>query len=99
MKQPTNHIIEETAIALCAEVWEQAAMQGFVMKPYKNQRQFIKKNFEKYVPKAIEVLLTMLNGEYPEEMKKTIYEAIIERGDYVPTVNGVEVPEVNKYLN
>lgn len=96
--EPTNFIIEQTAMALCAEVWETAAMQGLVMKPYKGQRQFVKKNFTNYIPKAIECLLAILNGDYPDEMKMPIYEALIERADFMPTINGVEIKDINKYM-
>lgn len=96
--EPTNFIIEQTAMALCAEVWEQAAVAGLVMKPYRGQKHFVKKNFTHYIPKAIEYLIQILNGDYPDQMKMPIYEALVERGDYMPTINGNVITDINKYM-
>lgn len=74
-------IIEETAIELAAALYEEYRMAGFQDKRYKNQRHYVRENFEKFIPKALEQLLEILNGNYPDEMKAPIYEAIKSRAD------------------
>jgi len=88
-------IIEETAIELAAAMYEEYRMAGFNDKRYKNQRHYVRTNFEKFIPKAIEQLLLILNGNYPDEMKAPIYEALLMRSDARIKMGAVDV---TKYL-
>lgn len=83
-------IIEETAIALAAQVYEDYRMAGMDCKPYKNQRQFVRKNFIKYIPQAAHILMQMLgpDSRATPEMKEEIYNALMERNAFQPKVNG-----------
>ncbi len=84
-------IIEETAIELAAAFYENCRMMGMDCKPYRNQRHYVRNNFEKFIPKAVDLLTSMLDGGYPEEQKKEIYEALLSRAAYRPTINGVQL--------
>lgn len=79
-------IIEVTAIEMCAEFYDVAMRQGLPT-TYKTQRKYVKANWEKFIPVALNALLEILGGDYPEEMKKPIYAAVIERANSQPALN------------
>lgn len=81
-------VIEETAIELAAAVYDETRKRGYQVK-YKNQRAYVKANWEKYIPRAIDVLTQMLHGNYPQEMKDTIYDALVHRASTRPKINGL----------
>lgn len=82
-------IIEKTAIKICANVYEEACRLGIKQAPYKNEREFIRKNFMKYIPAAQKTLTEMLGKDYPDAVKQEIYTAILERANYNPKINGI----------
>ncbi len=76
---PQSVIIEKTALELAATWYETGRSQGMISK-YKNARQYAKHNVETWIPKAIEILTSMLGREdIPELMKQEIYTALMER--------------------
>lgn len=77
--EPKSSLIEKTASALATEFYEIGRSQGLTSK-YKNHRAYARANLEKFIPKAIEYLITMLgNPSFPELAKAEIYEALMER--------------------
>ena len=77
---PTNTLIEETAAQLAAEWYCIGRSQGLTS-VCKNEREYAKKNLERFIPKAVEYLLEMLkpDSNATEEMKSQIYEAMCQR--------------------
>ena len=91
---PKSNLIENVAVEFAAAFYENARMIGLSCKPYKNQRDYIKKNFEKFIPKAIEQLTDMLGmSNYSDHVKKEIYEALMERANWTPTINGTPITD------
>lgn len=76
-------IIEETAIEMAAAFYDSARSRG-IPSDYKNQRKYVKANWEKFIPVAIKHLNEILAGDYPESMKQPIYEALLDRANYNP---------------
>lgn len=72
-------IIEQTAAEFAAVIYETGRAQGMTSK-YKTPRAYARAYFEKYVPKAIEHLTSMLGrSDINDLLKQQIYDAIIER--------------------
>lgn len=92
-----NTIIEDTAIALCAAFYDANRVMGNPCLdpktglPYKNERKYIKRNFEKFIPVAVNQLINILHGDYPLEMKEPIYQALLTRVEFQPMINGAPV--------
>jgi len=78
--QPKHILIEQIAGELAATWYEVGRSQGLTSK-HKNARTYAKANLEKFIPKAVELCLKMLepNSNATEEMKREIYEALMER--------------------
>jgi hypothetical protein len=97
--QPKSTLIEDTAIEFAAAFYEAARMKGIDCKPYRNQRQYIKKNFEKFIPHAVKHLTEMLSSTtLHEDLKYKIYEALTERANWTPTINGQQITDT-KFLH
>lgn len=76
---PHHLLIEKTALDLATAFYEGGRSAGLTSK-HKNARSFAKANVEKYIPKAVEVLLEILNNPAtPKDQKDMIYDAIMER--------------------
>ena len=82
-------LIRKTAKELCGEFYELARTDYFRLvnkdekhrKPVK-QKEFIRHNWDKYVPTAIDVLAAMLQTkDLPEDQKEAIYEALVQFND------------------
>jgi hypothetical protein len=87
--KPTNVLIEQTALNLAAVFYEACRRSGLTSK-HKNARAFAKANLEKFIPKAVDLLLDILGKtDPPEIMKADIHEALTER---------VNDPELNQYM-
>lgn len=82
----SGSIIESTAIEMCAAFYDVAMQQGLPT-TYKSQRKYVKANWEKFIPKALDALMQILGGDYPDEMKKPIYAAVVERANHQPMLN------------
>ena len=79
--KPSHNLIEKTAGELAAVFYEAGRASGMTSK-YKTPRAYAKANLEKFIPKAIEYLLSMLhNPSTPEHMKQQIYDSYIERNN------------------
>lgn len=86
--KPESEIIEQTALQLAATFYEIGRGQGLTSK-YKNARLYAKANFEKFIPKALDVLHEMLgNSSTSEDQKELIYTALIERAND-PSLNSI----------
>lgn len=76
---PRRDIIEKTALEMAGTFYDIGRSSGMTSK-YKNARAYARANLEKFVPQAVNILLDMLNSsDYNEHIKKTIYEALLER--------------------
>ncbi len=100
----TKTIIEKTAINLCAQFYEDNRMMGNPCldpktgMPYRNQRAYVRKNFERFITMAVEASLSLLGrADTPDEVKQEIYEAILERVEYEPMINGTPVGQYLKH--
>lgn len=77
--QPHSLVIEKTALDLAAVFYEAGRSSGLTSK-HKNARKFARANVEKFIPKAVELLMDMLQMPHiPQEQKDLIYDAIMER--------------------
>lgn len=88
IKERKKSIIEETAIELAAAFYEDCRMMGNITmnnpqtgKLYRNQVHYVKQNFEKFIPRATEILISMMDPSHslPYEKKMEIYEALMDR--------------------
>lgn len=74
-------IIEQTAASIAAEWYEIGRGQGMTSK-CKNAREYARKNFETWIPKALEILTDMLGrNDINDILKQQIYDAILERAN------------------
>lgn len=91
---PRSVLIEKVALELAAVFYEIGRGQGLTSK-WPNARQYAKANFEKFIPKATDLLLDMLSAtsNVTHEMRQEIYEAMMERHDD-PELNAV-LPNIN----
>jgi hypothetical protein len=79
LKPPKHTVIERTALELAATWYEIGRGQGLTSK-HKDARAYAAHNLEKFIPKAVEILLSMLGRtDLPDLMKAEIYEAFLER--------------------
>lgn len=77
--KPSSHLIEKTALALACEWYEIGRNQGMTS-IHKNARIYAAHNVEKFIPKALEILISMLGrSDIHDLMKKEIYDALMER--------------------
>ncbi len=79
LNDPSSILIEVTAGTLAAEWYEIGRRQGLTSK-HKTVKGYVNANVEKFIPKAVDILLSMLgNPSTPEEQKVLIYDALSER--------------------
>lgn len=78
---PQSLVIEKTALEIAAVFYEACRSAGMKSK-HKDARKFARANVEKFIPKAVELLMDMLGKDStPQEQKDMIYEAIMERAN------------------
>lgn len=76
-----NVLIEKTAAELAATFYEACRSSGMTSK-HKNARSYAKANIEKFIPKAIELLMSMMTMDHISDvLKNEIYEAFLERSN------------------
>lgn len=76
---PQSILIEQTALNIAAVYYEQGRSLGLTSR-FKNPQQYAKKYVERFIPKAVEILMDMLGNDATKpEMKEMIYEAFMER--------------------
>lgn len=76
---PQSLLIEKTALELAAVFYEACRSSGLTSK-HKDARSFAKANVEKFIPKAVNLLMDMISSDaIPEDQKALIYEAFMER--------------------
>lgn len=100
----TKTIIEKTAVNIAAQFYEENRMMGNpcldprTARPYRSQRAYIRSNFQRFIPMAVAASLSLLDRpDTPEEVKQEIYEAILERVDHDPQINGESVGQYLKH--
>jgi hypothetical protein len=77
--QPESILIEKTALELAAVYYEAGRSTGLHSK-HKNAKAFAHANVEKFIPKAVELLMDIIsNPATPKEQKDAIYDALLER--------------------
>jgi hypothetical protein len=80
-KPNSTAIIEKTAGAMAATWYEVGRSQGMTSK-FKSARAYARANLEKFIPVALQHLLSMLSrSDISEHVKQEIYEAYIERAN------------------
>ncbi len=84
--KPSSVLFEQIALQFAAIYFEAAMSTGFKnvdkhgRKKYKDARHFARLNVEKFVLKAVEYCMDMLNRpDIAKEMKDTIFEALQDR--------------------
>lgn len=78
---PQSLVIEKTALELATAYHEAGRSSGLISK-HKNAKAFAKANVEKFIPKAIEILMQILsNPATPQEQRDLIYDAFMERSN------------------
>lgn len=94
---PTNILIEQTALNLAATFYEAGRNTGMTSK-HKTPQAFAKANLERFIPKAVDILLDILGKpDTPDVMKQAIHEALIERHndptlvEYLPNVDVLQL--------
>lgn len=76
---PQSLLIEKTALELAASFYEEGMSRGLTSK-YKTAKQYAKKNIERFIPAAVNLLMDMIgSGAIPEDQKDLIYSALMER--------------------
>ena len=93
---PQSLLIEKTALELAAVFYEAGRSSGLHSK-HKDARAFAKANVEKFIPKAVELLMDMLGSpSTPSDQKDMIYDAVMERTNDTELSNvGIPVFENN----
>lgn len=104
ISDPSSVLIEVTAGSICAEWYEIGRKQGLKSK-HKTTKAFVNANVEKFIPKAIDLLLDILNNPFTSpEQKELIYDCLSERvndpGNVTSTdIRGLPPLDVMKVLN
>lgn len=76
---PQSLLIEKTALELACVFYEAGRSSGLTSK-HKDARAFAKANVEKFIPKAVELLMDILaKDSTPQDQRDLIYEAFLER--------------------
>jgi len=79
--KPESILIEQTALDLAAVYYEAGRSSGLTSK-HPDARAFARANVTKFIPKAVELLMTILaNPATPKEQKDAIYDAFLERAN------------------
>ena len=91
---PQSLLIEKTALELACCFYEAGRSSGLTSK-HKGPRAFAKANVEKFIPKAVDLLMDiMANPATPKEQKDLIYDSFMERTNDVDLSNiGLKVME------
>src|SRR5580692_3165395 len=85
---PRHTVIERTAAEMACVFYEAARSSGLKSK-FKNPRSWARAHFERFIPRAVQILTGMLGrSDIPELMKQEIFEALQERIND-PQVNAV----------
>lgn len=100
LEGPKYTVIEKTAAEFAAVWYETGRSQGLTSK-WKTPKAYARANFEKFIPKALEILLSMLNrSDIHDLMKEEIYEAIMERHndkaltDIMPNIPNIDITKL-----
>ena len=76
---PASLLIEQTALKLATTFYEAGRSSGMTSK-YKDARSYARAYVERFIPKAVELLMDILgNPNTPQEQKNLIYDAMMER--------------------
>lgn len=79
LQPPKSNLIEKTALEFACTFYEAARSSGLTSK-YKDAREYGRANFEKFIPKAVEILMDMLGKKHISTvMKDEIHFALLER--------------------
>lgn len=92
---PKSNLIEHVAGQLAATWYEIGRGQGMKSK-WPTARLYARNNIEKFIPKAIEHLLEILNNPtFPDLAKQEIFEALMERHNDPTLQTGKELPNID----
>lgn len=92
---PRSHLIEKIAIEFAC-VWYEAGRSSGLTSKWKTTRAYARNNFERFVPKAVDILLDMLNNPHLNDlMKQEIFEALMERHNDPTLKTENQLPKVD----
>ena len=92
--KPSSLLIEQTAVKFATEFYEIGRSQGLKSK-HKTHKAYAQHNWYRFIPKAVEMLIDMLNLPHvPKEQKDLIMEALMERKDFKPYEQS-SLPEID----
>lgn len=95
LSAPKSNLIEHVAGQLAATWYEIGRGQGMKSK-WPTARLYAKNNIEKFIPKAIEHLIEILNNPtFPDLAKQEIYEALMERHNDPTLKRDGELPDID----
>lgn len=75
-----HHLIAKTAKEICAAAYEQLARNNEFYKKWPTQKLFVRRTWDVFIPDARMALVEILKGDYPEQMKGPVYEALLLDG-------------------
>lgn len=89
--KPAKHVIIEKTAAELAGVFYDAGRSAGMISEYKSAKAFARAKLQVFIPKAVELLLSMLGrADLPDIMKREIFDALQERAND-PTLNELGV--------
>ena len=78
LEAPASTVIEKTALEFAAVFYDAARSSGATSKM--TQKAWARKNFHKFIPRAVQTLISMLGrSDISDLMKQEIHTALIER--------------------
>lgn len=104
LQDPSSVLIEVTAGNLAATFYEVGRSQGLPSK-HKTTKSYVNAYVEKFIPRAIDLLLDILHNPFTsEEQKSLIYDALSERVNDPANVTSTDIRglpplDVMKVLN
>lgn len=100
LNSPKYTVIEKVAAELAGTWYEIGRGQGLTSK-WKTPKAYARANFEKFIPKSVELLLSMLGrSDIHDLMKQEIYEALLERHndpalcDAMPNIPNIDITKL-----
>lgn len=82
--------VRKIAKGIAAAAYEELARDNIFYKAHPNQGSFINRYWTAFIPQSRQILLQMLAGDYPEDMKEEIFD-IYQKDWTLQEVNKLKV--------